>query len=334
MTTLRTRAARTTAAPTRVKLHDVAKLAGVSAQTVSRVVRGTAGVREETRQKVTKAIEQLQYRPNLAARSLSARRIGSVHVVVATTLYHGTTRGFIAICEALAEQGLATSTSVARDEEDPFKVVPVTADAVIVLGGTHRNHPWLAPLAARVPVAYVGRVDDLPDGVSGVMIDQCAGARMAVEHLAVRGCRRLAHLAGPQDWLDAQQRLEGFEAAARAHGLPYEVHEAGTWDAVDGLRLGPSVGADVDGVFAANDHLALGFLSHCGEVGRRVPDDVAVVGVDNTSGSDAYPPPLTTIAQHFPTMGKLAVARVSAMLDGAPAEHTLLPPELVVRASA
>lgn len=318
----------------RVKLHDVAEIAGVSAQTVSRVVRNTAGVAEDTRKRVLAAVEELGYRPNLAARSLSAGRIGAVHVVVAATLFHGTTRTFVAICEALAKRGLATSTSVAREHTDPETIVPVTADGVIVLGGASEDVSWLTAIAERVPVVYVGRTDGLPGRVSSVAIDQLVSAQLAVRRLAGRGAKRLAHIAGPQDWSDARLRLEGFVASAAELGLDYEVFHADSWEAVAASRLGPQLPDYVDGVFAGNDHLALGYLSHCQRVGRRVPDDVAVIGVDNTSAADAYQPPLTTVRQPFLQVGERAVECIDALLDGGEPQQLLLEPELIIRESA
>src|SRR5699024_6544242 len=107
-----------------------------------------------------------------------------------------------------------------------------------------------------------------------------------------------------------------------------------SWEGVDAARVAVDMSPDVDGLFTANDHLALGFMSHAHRVGLRIPDDVAVVGFDDTSGSDAYAPPLTTIRQRFPEVGQLAVQRISEMLQGRPAEHIVLQPELVVRESA
>jgi DNA-binding LacI/PurR family transcriptional regulator len=318
----------------RVKLHDVAVLAGVSAQTVSRVVRNSPGVAEPTRLRVLDAVTTLGYRPNLAARSLSAGRIGAVHVVVAAKLYHGMSESFVAIVEALAGMGLATSTSIGYETTDLRSIVPVTADGVIVLGGMREREAWLEQVVARVPVVYVGRTSELPAGVSGIMVDQRAGARMAVERLAAIGRTRLAHIIGPEDWFDTGLRLQGFEEAASSLGLPYELHRAGSWEGIDAARVGSEVSRDVDGVFTSNDHLALGFMSHAHRAGRKVPDDVAVVGFDDTSGSDAYTPPLTTIGARFTEVGQFAVERISDMLQGRPAEHTVLRPELIVRESA
>lgn len=318
----------------RVKLGDVATLAGVSAQTVSRVVRNSPGVAASTRARVEAAVEELGYRPNLAARSLSAGRIGSVHVVVAATLFHGTTRAFVAICEALARRGLATSTSVAHPTLSSDEVVPVTADGVIVLGGATESLPWLGELAQRIPVVYVGGAGELPDTVSTVAVDQLATARLAVQHLVARGANRLAHIAGPENWHDAGQRRAGFLATASELGVEHEVFAADSWEAAAALELGPALPAHVNGLFAGNDHLALGYLSHCQRVGRRVPDDVAVVGVDNTSAADAYQPPLTTVRQPFLDLGRQAVSCIDDLLTGGEPQRIVLQPELIIRHSA
>lgn len=318
----------------RVNLHDVAKAAGVSSQTVSRVVRGTDNVAEATRRKVSRAIQQLGYTPNLAARSLSAGRVGSIHVIVTTPLFHGVAEVFVSLCEALSGGGMAMSSSSAVSVTEGSLGIPISADGVIVLGGFQEAEPWLADVATNLPVVYVGCAAGLPEGVSAVMVDMAAGARMAVEHLVATGRRRLVHIAGPQEWIDSQLRAEGFLSAAQECGIDGHVMQSSTWDGADARHLAAHLDPDADAVFAANDELALGVLAHCHSRGLTVPDDIAVVGFDNTPSSAAFWPALTTVDQVFRDQGMVAAREITRLLHHEPARVTVLQPKLIVRQSA
>lgn len=320
----------------RANLRDIAEAAGVSMQTASRVVRGVDVVAEGTRQRVLEAIERLNYQPNMAARSLSARRTGSVHIIDAVPLFHGHAATFVAVCESLAALNLHISTSVLNSELGPLplrSLVPVGADAVIVLGGQIGAEAWLGTVSAQVPTVYVGQTQDLPGDAVGVAVDHAAGARMAVEHLVSRGARRIAHLAGPEEWTDAAERHRGYAEACAAAGMEPVVLHAGSWDAAAAAPLVSGLPVDVDAVFAANDHLALGAMSALQLSGRAVPGDVRVVGFDDAAGSECFLPSLTTVRQDFSGVGEAAVVSLTRLLAGEPAEPTILTPTLVVRAS-
>lgn len=316
-------------------LADVAKLAGVSSQTVSRVVRGAGVVAKETRVKVMAAVEELAYRPNLAARSLSRSRTGVVHVINATPLYHGHARSFLSVVGALGELGLQTSTSAVpfTKEVRLTKLIPLGVDGVVVLGGHSHSSRWAEIAHAEVPVVFIGQRDGLPGSVSSVTVDQAHGSWLATRHLIDQGRRRLFHICGPRDWLDAQERRDGFLAACAEAGVGYEKLSSSTWDAHDGYELGLQIPDAVDGVFASNDQLALGVMRALHERGRRIPDDVAVIGFDDADGVDCAWPPLSTVRQPFLDVGHAAVAQLSRLIDGGQPEHTLIKPELVVRAS-
>ena len=321
----------------RVNLRDIAEASGVSIQTVSRAVRGLDVVAEPTRSRVMEAVERLGYRPNLAARSLSARRTGQVHVIVAMPLYHGHAMTFVSICQELAKLQLHAITTVppagsVRDL-NPDDLVPVSADGAIVIGGRMLPAPWVTGLAARIPMVMVGRLHELPDSVPGVAVDHRAGAVEAVRHLVARGARRVAHVAGPLSWVDAHLRLTGYLEVCAEAGIEPFVLEADSWDAGAALPLIEDLPGDVDAVFAANDQLALGCMTALQRRGRRVPDDVKVVGFDDIAGADAFLPALTTVRQDFARVGELAVASLSQILAGEPASLSTVTPSLVVRAS-
>ncbi|NHB84571.1 LacI family transcriptional regulator [Tessaracoccus sp. HDW20] len=305
----------------RVKLRDVADMAGVSIQTVSRVVRGVDAVADETRERVMAAVQELNYQPNLAARSLSAHRTGSVHVIDAVPLFHGHAATFVAICQQLAALDLHISTTVApfgfSETPDPRDLVPLSADGIIILGGRADSPAWVAEIAAATPTVVVGRAHDLPATSVGVAVDHKEGAKQAVAHLLGRGSRRIVHIAGPLDWMDAALRLEGYREACAEAGIPERVLHAESWDAsaayplIEGLEQG-----SFDGVFAANDQLALGCLGMLQRRGIAIPREVRVVGFDDMAGADALFPSLTTLRQDFSRVGELAVDALKLMLEG------------------
>ena len=321
----------------RANLRDIADASGVSIQTVSRVVRGIDVVAEATRERVLEAVKRLNYQPNLAARSLSAHRTGAVHVIDAVPLFHGHAATFVAICEQLAALKLHISTTVVPHgmEEAPEtrNLVPLSADGIVILGGRVTPPAWVDEVATSIPSVIVGRVHELPQGSSGVAVDHKDGARQAVNHLISRGCRRVAHIAGPRDWMDARLRLDGYLEVCSAAGLPTQVLDAGSWDAAAALPLIDRLDPEVDGIFAANDQLALGCLSELQRTGRRIPDDVRVVGFDDMAGADALYPTLTTVRQDFTRIGEIAIEQLSLMLDGEQARTTVIPTSLIIRES-
>lgn len=321
----------------RVNLRDVAEAAGVSIQTVSRVVRGVSVVAEPTRERVMTAVRELNYQPNLAARSLSAHRTGSVHVIVAVPLFHGHAATFVAICQRLADRGLHISTTVVPPgvgpTADAADLVPLSTDGIIIIGGRTEPAPWVDVVSAAIPTVLVGRIPHGESPMTSVAIDQHEGAVHAVRHLAERGARKIIHVSGPLDWTDAAERHAGYLEACAELGLPTTVLAAASWDAAAAVPLMGQLPADADAVFAANDQLAIGCLGALHRRGVGVPADVAVVGFDDMAGADALWPPLTTLRQDFTRLGEVAVEALSAKLEGEPSSSTMLRPTLVVRES-
>lgn len=321
----------------RANLRDIAEAAGVSMQTASRVVRGVDVVAEPTRLRVLAAIEGLNYQPNMAARSLSAHRTGSVHIIDAVPLLHGHATTFVVICQQLAALGLQISTSVIRSDLDRLalrELVPVGADGVVILGGRYEPGQWINTVSSRLPTVYVGQVSELTQLTVGVAVDHRAGAVMAVEHLVGRGATRIAHVEGPTEWIDARLRHEGYLAGCAAADLEPVVLHAGSWDATAAGPLMAGLDARVDGIFAANDHLALGCMTALQLAGRTVPGEVRVVGFDDALGSESFLPPLTTVRQDFRMVGEVAVAALSQLLNGDEAHSRIITPTLVIRSSS
>ncbi|MFC7329737.1 LacI family DNA-binding transcriptional regulator [Marinactinospora rubrisoli] len=322
-------------------MTDVARLAGVSHQTVSRVVNGHPNVREETRRRVQEAIETLAYRRNPAARALVTRRSGMVGVVGLNTTLYGPASTLGAIEEAAGDVGYAVTVAALRGtdrssfDEAARRLADQMVDGVIVIAPLS----WIAAaLTNRPPAVPVVVVDGGTDvGAPVVAVDQYTGARAATRHLLELGHRTVAHIAGPDGWLHAAARAAGWRAELADAGLPVPPAWPGDWSPRSGYEAGREIvrrGA-VTAVFAGNDHMALGALRAFQEAGVRVPQDISVVGFDDAPEAAFYAPPLTTVRQDFAAVGRRCIdLLLSRLADGVgAAEHVLVQPDLVVRAS-
>lgn len=292
-------------------------------------------VAPSTRARVEQAIAQLEYRPNIAARSLSQRRTGLVHIVSAAPLLHGHAQTFVELVRALADRGYQTSTSRAPTSKTTSSqgLVPLGVDGVVLLGG-HSFAPYWAEVAnGSLPLVFVGGAESLPEQVSSVRVDQRTGGRLAGEHLLARGCTSLLHLCGPADWIDARERRDGFIKACEEAGARWRKLRCTSWEAGPAYEVAQSIPDDVDGVFASNDQIALGAMRMLHERGRRIPVDVAVVGFDDSMGADCYWPPLTTVRQPFRQLAETAVEHLTTLIESGEVHHTITKPELVVRQS-
>ncbi|MCI4061299.1 LacI family DNA-binding transcriptional regulator [Micromonospora sp. R77] len=293
-------------------MTDVARLAGVSHQTVSRVLNGHPNVREQTRLRVQAAITELGYRPNRAARALVTGRSQVIGVVAQNTTLYGPASLLAALEQTAAEEGFAVTVGSVRDLDQ------VSISAAVERHLAHR----VAGIVVIAPVESAGEAlehlpKDVPlvtvDGdprrrVPLVTVDQVAGAREATGHLLEAGHRTVWHVSGPADWFDSAGRIEGWREALRSAGVEEPPLVPGDWSAASGYRCGQMLARmpEVTAVFTANDHLALGVLRALHEYGRRVPGDVSVVGFDDVPEAAYFIPPLTTVRPDF-----VAVARAS-----------------------
>ncbi|MBR7742040.1 LacI family DNA-binding transcriptional regulator [Phycicoccus sp. BSK3Z-2] len=321
-------------------LADVARVAGVSHQTVSRVVNGADHIRPATRDKVLAAIDELGYRPNTTARALVRGRSGIIGVVATAAVEFGTASIERTIELAASEAGfLATSVNLPELTPKAFAraaehLRTLGVEAVVMVVG-HDEALRLAR-AQTVGVPVVIAQGDLGEGAAGVGVDQVAGSRAATRHLLDLGHRAVVHVAGPLDWAEARARLEGWRATMHEAGLAAEDPLVGDWSSQSGYEAGLLLRdrPDVTGVVAANDQMALGVLRALHETGRRVPHDVSVVGFDDIPEAGYLLPPLTTVRQDFAAIGRRAVETVRHLVDGgSPEPAPLLVPELVVRES-
>ena len=322
-------------------MSDVAEHAGVSHQTVSRVLNDHPNVRPETRERVLASIAALGYRRNTAARALVTRRSGTIGVLSSGSALFGPSSTLIAVEVAARDAGLFVSVAtVARWEADPVAAaldhfLDQGVDGVVVIAAHDEAVAAVQGFAGPVPVVMVGPTG-LPGDVLTASMDQTTGAELAVRHLLDLGHREVVHLAGPEDWLDARRRIEGWRAALAAAGVAAPDPIPGDWSAATGYRVGLSLVRDglPTAVFAANDQLALGALRAFAESGVRVPDDVSVVGFDDIEGSSCFYPPLTTVRQEFRALGRGCMQVLRAAMDGGRPASVLVAPSLVVRASS
>lgn len=322
-------------------IRDVAKAAGVSHQTVSRVINGHPSLRESTRQRVLDAMETLQFRPNRAARSLVTSRSGIIGVLVTNGSYFGPASTQAAIESAAASAGyLVDTATLASLEEAAFKealdrLVNHPVEGLIILAPQETTLRQLEHFSISLPMVTVHSTSPADD--HGLSVDQVAGARLATRYLAELGHRDIAHVAGPEGWVESRERIRGFRTEMAAWGLDSTRILTGDWTSDSGFRIGQELFAanPPTAVFSSNDQMALGLMHACREHGLSVPEDVSVVGFDDVPDAAHFAPPLTTVRQDFTELGRRCVAHLLTQL-GVPVRNAprTVVPELIVRRSA
>jgi len=303
-------------------MHDVALLAGVSHQTVSRVLNDHPNVRAETRVRVQQAITSLGYRRNAAARTLVTRSSRTIGVVAANTTLFGPASILLAVEQAARRRGYSVNVASLAD----LSTTSVTGafgyledlrvSGVVVIAPQRTAADAMIELPHKVPVVAVdgGLQADLPI----VGVDQAEGARLMTEHLLGLGHRTVHHVAGPEDWLEAQERVVAWRATLQAHGRVVPPVLRGDWTAVTAFELGRGLADDpeVTAVFAANDQTALGVVRAMQEHGRSVPEDVSVGGFDDIPEAPFFGPALTSVRQDFGLVGETSIRILIDLFEG------------------
>jgi LacI family transcriptional regulator len=337
-------------------IREVAAAAGVSTQTVSRVLNNRPDVAPDTFQRVQEVIRETGYAPNMLARSLTQGRSHVLGVVAYGLEYFGPSRVLTGIERQAAELGYAIMLNLILEPEsnDVDNLINSLrarqVDGIVwAIPEVGSNRAWLRTQLAEfpVPVILVGGMAGKPY-LRSIAIDNAAIGSLATEHLLAGGARHLGIITGPLTWWEAQERQAGFRTAMHAHGRDIEdsIVIEGDWTVSSGeqafYRMVDAC-PDIDAVFASNDQMALGVLHAAHSLGRQVPGELSLVGVDNIAEASHFWPPLTTVYQPLGDAGALAVQEIDQLIgmsrqtrrtsDTIP-EMTLLEPTLIVRESS
>ncbi|MGZ0712794.1 LacI family DNA-binding transcriptional regulator (plasmid) [Coraliomargarita sp. W4R53] len=319
----------------RVGVREVAALAGVSSQTVSRVINEHSSIRPETRAKVLAAIAALDYRVNNAARALGTSATRTLGVIASDATLFGPSVGIAALDTAARAAGRWIATAYA-DAADAASVIDAAerlrsqgVDGLIVLAPHARTLAALAQSHGSVPLVA------LHTGAGAE--PQRDGAQLAVEHLLALGHRDIARISGPTDWFEASARDEGIDAALAMAGLERGAIWVGDWTAGSAAAFAPAIAeavraGEVTAVIAANDQMALGLIAGLSGAGLKVPNDVSVTGFDDNPDAAFYRPALTTVRLDMAGEARRAVAAVLGVLSP-PADAVPRPAALIVRGS-
>lgn len=321
-------------------IRDVARLAGVSYQTVSRVLNNSESIRPATKQRVLEIIDQVGYRPNQAARALVTSKSRTIGVLTSQTAHYGPTTSLRAIEDAARQAGyLITTTSLATSDYESItdSLEHLTSQAIeglVVIAPQVRVFDAFRELALTIPLVTLDSTGrNAPRSLS---VDQIAGARIATRHLIDLGHEEILHVAGPQDWIEAEARMTGFLGEINEADLRTHPPILGDWTADFGYRVGRELVGyrDFTAVFAANDQMALGLFHAFRDAGLDVPRDISVIGFDDIPEAKHFWPPLTTVRQDFAELGRRSIALLIGELAGETGlSHEPILPELIVRLS-
>lgn len=329
-----------------VTIKQVAKEAGVSTQTISRVLNNRPDVATDTRRHVQEVINRLGYQPSAIARSLTGQQTRILGVALAELGQYGPMRRLMGMDQSATELGYSLHLSLVHQPEKPDhseeifnELLSWQVDGIIwAVPEIGANRNWLKEKMRQfpLPIIFVGGAKG-PELQNVISIDNQAGGRMATEHLLARGYRHIGIVTGPMAWYEAKERLRGWQSAVPHYDNRQMVE--GDWSSASGeqglhqlLKQYP----EIDAVFAGNDQMALGVLQAAHQLGLRVPEDLGVVGFDNTPEAPYFWPPLTTIRHQLFKQGELVVQRLVTIIEkgtaGKPAPST--PPQLIPRRSS
>jgi DNA-binding LacI/PurR family transcriptional regulator len=325
-----------------VEQTDVAKHAGVSQKTVSRVVNNAPHVRPDVRAKVLAAIEELGYRPNVAAQALARNRTHMIGMLAIGTTLYGPSRRVFSIEHAARRHGYGLALASLPDlepgtiEEAVQDLLNRGVEGLVIEIPTHTIPVDLTGLGDLPVVKSGDRIAKLSRQVV-VDVDQFGAAREATEHLLGLGHDTVWHVGGPRDWDAAESRLQGWRSALRAAGRRVPNVLRGDWSARSGYAEGRKLAdrADVTAVFVANDHMAMGLMRAFVEAGRQIPADASVIGYDDVPEAEFQIVPLSTVGSDSDATAERALAELVAMIEGAaPDLHEIrLQASLTIRSS-
>ncbi|MGK9146398.1 LacI family DNA-binding transcriptional regulator [Plantibacter flavus] len=324
--------------PRQSTIFDVARLAGVSHQTVSRVLNDLPNVRASTRVRVEEAIKKLRYVPSPAARALVTRRSRTIGLIAtggpefgpSTTLLHFNAAARQASWSVFTANMIGSEPNAIRAAISAF--LRQNVEGIAVMTSHQSTVDIVAGMELTIPLVALEATPRT--GITTIGADQYTGARRAVAHLADLGHREIAHLAGPPDSVDAQERARGWRDELSARGLAARIVGEGDWSPSSGYRFGRECDLDrLTAVFVSNDQMSMGLIHAITERGRSVPADVSIVGFDDIPEAAYVAPPLTTIRQDFEQIGRDMLDALLARINGEQRTASPSVPELIERAS-
>lgn len=324
--------------PKRPTLRDVARFAGVSYQTVSRVINDSAHVSPATRKRVLKAIKTLGYRPNRAAQILQTERSNTLEIIMT---YFGFNLFLYNMARTAHQLGYHLNISAITSDEFVKTIEGAASrliDGLILIPfiSVVDNYDELVKLADGIPFVQIGA--PLGANLPSVIYDQAQGARLATQHLIGLGHRQIAEISGPLLNYDAYDRHMGWSATLKDHDIPLGPSEEGDFTIEGGYQAMHHLldnGSGFTAVFIGNDSMAIGARTALRERGLRVPDDISIIGFDDIPVSAHLVPGLTTIRQDFGLIGQLAVEYIIGLIENpdTPVYQRVLLPKLIIRGS-
>src|SRR6266498_2171324 len=337
----------------RATIKEVASVAGVSTQTVSRVINERPDVSPETRRRVQAVVKELSYQPSALARSLISQRTHTLGVVTAGLRHIGPSRTLSGITSAAEEAGYSVLLKElpSYDTEDITPIFQAFlsrhVDGIIwAVPEVGENRKWVNNPPADIEVPLVYLTMEARNNLSIVTMDNYLGGRMAMSHLLEQGYRKIAHICGPLDWWESRQRMAAWRDALTEAGLESDDSHCveGNWSSASGAlameKLFDQYPA-MDSIFVANDQMALGAMQFFAEKRMRIPEDIGMVGFDNIAESAFFSPALTTVQQDQNHVAKIAIAELIKIiesgwkeLDPVTPKSIILSPTLIVRQSS
>ena len=321
-------------------MADVAKMAGVSHQTVSRVINGLPNIKDSTRERVEAAIKELGYRPNTAARALVTRKSSTIGIISTESGLYGPNSIHRTVEDAARQAGyfagsVSLSTVTAQSLTDAIDhLLRQSVEGIVMIAAQHEALDVIRHQDPGVPLVIVE--GDLSRAKFAVGVDQHRGAYEATSHLLELGHTTIAHVRGPLQWTEAEARRAGWEAALRDAGQELGPLHLGDWTPRSGYIAGRQMlkESEPTAVFVANDQMAIGLMHALDEAGVRVPHGMSVVGFDDTPETEFLNPPLTTVRQNFAEVGRRAIDVLHAAIRGEREDlPRLIEPEFILRAS-
>jgi DNA-binding LacI/PurR family transcriptional regulator len=319
---------------------DVAEKSGVSHQTVSRVLNNHKNVSEKTRTKVLKAMEDLGYRPNLMARALVTGKTATIGVLSHDTTLFGPASTLHAVQSAAREKGYKTTIFSLKGEDRDSIIAGIrelmsdAVDGIVIIAPQIQSTKEVSDVIGNFPAVLVE--SESSASLPSVNVDQFYGAYEITKHLISLGHKSIAHITGPKDWYETEQRLKGFQKAMIENKLEKNNLWEGDWSASSGYEAAVQIikKKKISAIFAGNDAMALGALKAISQLGFNVPGDISLVGFDDLPESRFLTPSLTTARQDFHEVGEQALAVLLGLINRKKSRmNVAIKPEILIRDS-